>query len=434
MPNLAQLLARNSSVEQRRIFDLCREISGEVADVDGVYLVGGAVRDLILGRAPGDIDISVVGNVGAFSEALASRLGASRPVESEFLTYKIAYAGSGKDGLNDEGSPANTAVEVVPATIDVVTARSESYPQPAALPEVAPSTIDDDLKRRDFTVNSMAVSLSDSSLGNLVDPVGGFGDIMRKRIRVLHDSSFTDDPTRMFRAVRYAVRLGFSIESRTESLISESLGNIDLLSGTRLRNEFELILLEPTRASILRRMDELGLLGAISPGLRIGSRSLQFLESPTLIAIDDLLALTTFGLSHEEAGQVALRFDGPDEWTTSIKGNPQLAELVTVLDRTDIRRSEVAELLDPIPLPSIRAYIAAGPQLPRLDRMSDYMDRIRFEKPELTGDDLIAEGIPEGPVIGKLIDLVRRARLDGQVKTKQEELALAKSRLPGFLR
>ena len=106
---------------------------------------------------------------------------------------------------------------------------------------------------------------------------------------------------------------------------------------------------------------------------------------------------------------------------------------MTVLDRTDIRRSEIAEILDTIPLPSIRAYIAAGPSLPRRDRMADYMDRIRFEKPEITGDDLIAEGIPEGPVIGQLIDLVKRARLDGQVNTKQEELKLAKSRLPGFL-
>jgi len=417
LPNLAQLLTSKSPVEHQRIFNLCREFSASVANVDAVYVVGGVVRDLVLGREPGDVDISVVGDGSAFSEALAERLGAGHPIESEFLTFKIIAGETG------EGT----------TTIDVVTARSESYSEPAALPDVLPSSIDNDLNRRDFTVNSMGISLSESDWGNLVDPVNGFGDILRKRIRVLHDASFVDDPTRMFRAVRYAIRLGFSIDSRTERLIAESLGIVDLLSGARMRNEFELILEEPKRAEILRETENLGLLAAISTGLRIGSRSLEIMESGTSTRFEDLLALSTFGMTHEEAGQVALRFDGPEMWTESIKGNPKLADIVAVLDRSDIRRSEVAEILDSVPLQSIRAYIAAGPPLPRRDRMIDYIDKIRFERPEITGDDLIVAGIQEGPVIGKLIDIVRRARLDGQVKTKQEELELAKSRLPGFL-
>jgi tRNA nucleotidyltransferase (CCA-adding enzyme) len=418
LPNLAQLLATKASVEQRQIFELCRELSSDIAGIDGVYVVGGVVRDLVLGREPGDVDISVVGAAGAFSAALADRLGMVSPVESEFLTYRLIRA----DGARHS-----------PGTIDVVTARSESYPGPAVLPEVAPSSIEADLKRRDFTVNSMAISLSAPTWGTLVDPVNGFGDIMRKRIRVLHDSSFIDDPTRMFRAVRYATRLGFSLDSEAQGLIATALENVDLLSGARVRNEFELMLAEDSRVEILRMAEDLGLLGAISPGLRIGTKSLQILESPPSKEIEDLLALTMFGLSREEAEQVASRFDGTDAWTEIIKGFSRLAELVTVLDSTDIRRSEIAEILDAISLPSIRAYIVAGPPLPRRDRMIDYMENIRFEKPEINGDDLIASGIPEGPVIGKLIDLVKRARLDGQVKTKQEELKLAKSRLPGFL-
>jgi len=417
LPNLAQLLPSKSPVEHQRIFNLCRELSASVANVDAVYVVGGVVRDLVLGREPGDVDISVVGDGSAFSEALAERLGAGHPIESEFLTFKIIAGETG------EGT----------TTIDVVTARSESYSEPAALPDVLPSSIDNDLNRRDFTVNSMGISLSESDWGNLVDPVNGFGDILRKRIRVLHDASFVDDPTRMFRAVRYAIRLGFSVDSRTERLIAESLGIVHLLSGARMRNEFELILEEPKRVEILREAENLGLLAAISTGLRIGSRSLEIMESGTSTRFEDLLALSTFGMTHVEAEQVALRFGGPEMWTESIKGNPKLADIVAVLDRTDIRRSEVAEILDSVPLQSIRAYIAAGPPLPRRDRMTDYMDTIRFERPEITGDDLIVAGIEEGPVIGKLIDIVRRARLDGQVKTKQEELELAKSRLPGFL-
>jgi tRNA nucleotidyltransferase (CCA-adding enzyme) len=417
LPNLAQLLSTKSPVEHQQIFNLCRELSETIAQVESVYVVGGVVRDLILGREPVDADISVVGDAGAFSGALAGRLGAARPTESEFLTFKITL------GNTSEGA----------ISIDVVTARAETYPEPAALPDVVPSSIKDDLERRDFTVNSMGISLSDSDWGNLVDPMNGLGDIMRKRIRVLHDASFTDDPTRLFRAVRYAVRLDFSIDSTTKSLIDDSLGKVDRLSGARLRNEFELMLGEPKRVEILHEAEDLGLLAAISPGLRIGSRSLEVMESGASTRFEDLLALSTFGLTQDEAEQVAKRFDGPEMWTKTIRGNPELADLVAVLDRSDIRRSEVAEILDSVPLQSIRAYIAAGPPLPRRDRMIEYIDKIRFERPEITGDDLIAAGIEEGPVIGQLIDIVRRARLDGQVKTKQEELDLAKSRLPGFL-
>ena len=417
MPNLAQLLSTKSPVEHQQIFNLCRELSETIAQVESVYVVGGVVRDLILGREPVDADISVVGDAGAFSGALAGRLGAARPTESEFLTFKITL------GNTSEGA----------TSIDVVTARAETYPEPAALPDVVPSSIKDDLERRDFTVNSMGISLSDSDWGNLVDPMNGLGDIMRKRIRVLHDASFIDDPTRLFRAVRYAVRLDFSIDSTTKSLIDDSLGKVDRLSGARLRNEFELMLGEPKRVEILHEAEDLGLLAAISPGLRIGSRSLEVMESGASTRFEDLLALSTFGLTQDEAEQVAQRFDGPEMWTKTIRGNPELADLVAVLDRSDIRRSEVAEILDSVPLQSIRAYIAAGPPLPRRDRMIEYIDKIRFERPEITGDDLIAAGIEEGPVIGQLIDIVRRARLDGQVKTKQEELDLAKSRLPGFL-
>ena len=417
MPNLAQLLSTKSPVEHQQIFNLCRELSETIAQVESVYVVGGVVRDLILGREPVDADISVVGDAGAFSGALAGRLGAARPTESEFLTFKITL------GNTSEGA----------TSIDVVTARAETYPEPAALPDVVPSSIKDDLERRDFTVNSMGISLSDSDWGNLVDPMNGLGDIMRKRIRVLHDASFIDDPTRLFRAVRYAVRLDFSIDSTTKSLIDDSLGKVDRLSGARLRNEFELMLGEPKRVEILHEAEDLGLLAAISPGLRIGSRSLEVMESGASTRFEDLLALSTFGLTQDEAEQVAKRFDGPEMWTKTIRGNPELADLVAVLDRSDIRRSEVAEILDSVPLQSIRAYIAAGPPLPRRDRMIEYIDKIRFERPEITGDDLIAAGIEEGPVIGQLIEIVRRARLDGQVKTKQEELDLAKSRLPGFL-
>jgi tRNA nucleotidyltransferase (CCA-adding enzyme) len=422
MPNLAQLLTSKSSDEYRKVFDLCREIGEELDGVDGVYVVGGIVRDLIVGREPGDIDLSVVGDAGAFAAELAARTGAPAPTESQFLTFKIDTGGS---------IPGITS-------IDIVTARSETYSEPAVLPEVSPSTIEDDLNRRDFTVNSMAVSLSVSNWGNLMDTSKGFGDIMRKRIKVLHDSSFVDDPTRMFRAVRYSTRLGFSIESPTEELISKSLPNIDQLSGTRIRNEFELILNESTRVESLQMCEQLGILAAISPGLRVGTRALQVLEELAEEGrlssdVQDLLALATFGLNEDEAKQTVKRLAETSDWGESILGNAELAKTVTVLDQTDLRPSEVVEILSDIPLASIRAYIEAGPPLPRRDRLVDYVETLRFVTPEISGDDLLDIGIPQGPTIGQLLEIVRRSRLDGQVKSRQEELELVKSQLPGFL-
>jgi len=421
MPNLAQLLTSKPSTEYQRVFQLCRDIANELGEVDGVYVVGGVVRDLILDREPGDIDLSVVGDAKVFAETLANRMGASNPVESQFLTYKIVI--KNLDGLSE---------------IDVVNARSETYAGPAALPDITPGSIDDDLKRRDFTINSMAISLNDSDWGTLFDPTNGFADTMRKRIKVHHDESYVVDPTRIFRTVRYAVRLGYSIDSRTIELISHTLDNIGRLSGARIRHEFELMLTEPNRVDILKKSEDLGLLAAISPSLRVGAKALQVLESQAedgsiSSEMTDLLAIATFGLNEDEAKQVVLRFDGPGDWGESILGNAALSKLVAVLDEPNIKPSEVAEILQPIPLASINAYIAAGPPLPRRDRMTDYITRIRFIQPEISGTDLLAEGIPEGPVIGKLMDVVRRAKLDGTVSTKQEELDLAKSRLPGFL-
>tara|TARA_B110000263_G_scaffold244293_1_gene252111 strand:+ start:42 stop:644 length:603 start_codon:yes stop_codon:yes gene_type:complete len=198
------------------------------------------------------------------------------------------------------------------------------------------------------------------------------------------------------------------------------------------------MLTEPRRVAIFRQAEEFGLLAAISPGLRLSAKALQVLENQSedgsiSTNMADLLAITTFGINEDEARQIVQRFDGPGNWGESITGNVELSKIVLVLDKSDVKPSEINEILRPIPLASIRAYIAGGPPLPRRDRMVDYIDRIRFIEPELSGADLIDDGIPEGPVIGKLINIVRRAKLDGQVSTKQEELELAKSRLPGFL-
>lgn len=422
MPNLSQLLTSYSSLESQRVFEACRDLAVENDGVNGVYVVGGVVRDLVIGREPGDIDISVEGDAAGFATMLASRIGATAPVESQFLTFKI-----------DTSDVFETF-----ATIDIVTARSETYSESASLPDVETSSIEADLLRRDFTVNSMGISLSVETWGALFDPSNGFADILRKRIKVHHDGSFLDDPTRIFRAIRYASRLGFSFDARTEQLIENSIEVIDNLSGDRVRREFELILNELGFVEMLKSAEELDILAAISPGFRIGAKNFQILESLTenhQIPNDnqDLLALITFGLSDDEAAQVVARFNGPLDWGESIIGNAELAKRVTVLDRDDLQPSEVEELLHDVPEASIRAYQQIGPPLPRQKRLKDYLETIRFVTPEINGDDLLEIGIPPGPIIGEIMDIVRRARLDSKVVSKQEELELARSRFPGFL-
>ena len=208
-----------------------------VARGQGVYLVGGTVRDLLLGEPGFDVDLAVEGDGQAFARALAT--GARRPGQPHdaFGTAVVEYG----DGER----------------VDVVTARRERYEAPAALPTVEPSTIEDDLFRRDFTINAMAVALDGRAAGRLVDPFEGRRDLEAKTIRVLHDGSFVDDPTRIFRALRYASRYGFELDEHTDALAREAIeaGLVGRLSPARLRDELVLLLDEPQAERSLARLE-----------------------------------------------------------------------------------------------------------------------------------------------------------------------------------
>jgi len=417
MPNLAQLLNSKAPRPHQRAFEICREIASGSSSVEQIYVVGGVVRDLIIDREPGDIDLTVVGNAEQFATDLAERLSAQTPKASQFFTFKIS-------------SPdASTSPE-----IDIVVARSESYESPAALPTVVPAGIEEDLLRRDFTLNSMAISLRDSDFGNLVDPSGGFSDVIRKQIKIHHPGSFEDDPTRLFRAVKYSTRLGYKIEKSTQEAFENSIAKIDLLSGTRVRNELVSIFHESQAGDILREMEQQGLVAAISPALRINSRSIEHFEQlPSNASLVTRLAVLTFGMNAEEANTASDRLDGGKEWHDGIFGMAKLGEIASVLDQDNLKNSEIVDLLSGFHPDTVRAYVLVGPPLPRRDRMSLYLDKLRNISAEVNGDDLIQIGVPQGPVMGKLLDLTRRERLDGNVNTKAEELELVRSRLPNFL-
>ncbi|HJT23019.1 MAG TPA: polya polymerase, partial [bacterium] len=231
---------------------LLRKI-GALAEERGeaAYAVGGFVRDLFLNRPGVDIDITVEGDGLTFAEKLAKMTGSEVEAFTQFGTSIVVIPGFGK--------------------VDVATARTESYEKPGALPKVAKSGIIQDLYRRDFTLNAMALSLSPGYFLKLLDPFGGLADLKSGRIRALHEKSFIDDPTRIFRAVRFEQRFQERIEAKTQKwLLSAVKGHyIQRVSGERLRNELRLIFQEPHPERAVRRLEELGVLPYIHPALGV---------------------------------------------------------------------------------------------------------------------------------------------------------------------
>lgn len=225
---------------------LWRWVSEISADIP-VYLVGGIVRDWMIGRSNNDLDLVIEGDAITFAHAMQQAYGGSVLPHDRFGTAKWT---------TENGE------------IDFVTARSEMYTTPAALPTITLGTMADDLRRRDFSINALALRLDGDHLGEIVDLFDGIADLQAGIVRVLHENSFVDDPTRIFRAVRYEQRLGFMIEAQTMAWLQRDKVGIASLSGDRVRHEIEYILNEPLRVAMLERLGELGILPEIVVGLR----------------------------------------------------------------------------------------------------------------------------------------------------------------------
>ncbi|HEX8993282.1 MAG TPA: hypothetical protein VF784_16490, partial [Anaerolineales bacterium] len=228
-----------------------------------LYVVGGLPRDVILGVPGGDFDLVVEGPAEALANTLASKYGGRVIVHSRFGTAKWDLSAP------NVRPSASWPVDARPPlrALDFVSARSETYKHPGALPTVTLGSIDDDLRRRDFSINAIAIRLDGIHLGEVRDDFGGWGDIQAGQVRVLHDDSFTDDPTRMYRAVRYEQRYGFRIAGATQSLFAPARPYIQMLSAQRLRHELDLILDEPLAPAMLRRLGALDLLRPIHMAL-----------------------------------------------------------------------------------------------------------------------------------------------------------------------
>jgi tRNA nucleotidyltransferase (CCA-adding enzyme) len=387
--------------------------AGELAQHEGqrLCLVGGVVRDLLLGRPNLDLDLVVQGDAPRFARLLAKASGEKPVMHSQFGTVKLHHGG---------------------LSIDVATARSETYPRPGALPVVTPATIEDDLARRDFSINAMAIDLGVTSFGQLLDPFGGRSDLAQRLVRILHDGSFVDDATRILRALRYEQRLRFRLEERTEELLRQHASMLDTISGDRIRHELELNLMEDYPERILRRAEELGVLQTIHPSLRGNGWLAQRFQHARQLGSPDpalYLMLVVYPLSHEELEEVAARLNVSAQVKRNMRQVQRLKQGLHALTEPDLPRSGIHRLLKAYsPAAVTTCALACDSPLAR-SRLKLYLDELRHVKPCLGGDDLKRLGLPPGPPLGRMLQALLRAKLDGKVNTRKEEEALVRQKL-----
>lgn len=396
----------------REFLELIRAAGGLAADKgQSLYLVGGAVRDLFLGRANLDLDLVLEGDAPSLARQLARLRDANVVTHPRFGTATISQ------GTN---------------TLDIVTARSETYSKPGALPTVKPGTIHDDLFRRDFTINAIAVHLDPARFGEMVDPYGGKRDLDQGLVRVLHKESFKDDPTRIWRAIRYEQRLGFRLEPDTEGLLRRDVGMIDRVSGDRLRHELERILKEDYPEKAFHRAEELGALQQLLPSLEGNAWLTGHFEKARKASPDSkpestiYLALLVWRLDEEPLDALLVRLKFGRAEARVLRDIPGLKKGIQYLEARELLPSEICRLLKRRSPQAILAAALATAYEHARRQLALYLSNLRFVAPSLDGDDLKLMGVPQGRRLGSLLQNLKDARLDGKVTTRKGEQDLVR--------
>ncbi|MFH0914523.1 MAG: CCA tRNA nucleotidyltransferase, partial [Chloroflexota bacterium] len=309
-------------------------------------------------------------------------------------------------------------------SVDLATARSETYPRPGALPRVKPDTIIKDLSRRDFTINALAVDLTPARFGELIDPYGGEFDLKNRLIRVLHERSFQDDATRIWRAIRYEQRLDFTLEPTTLLWLKRDLSYLDTISGDRIKYELECALAEKLPEKVLQRAGELGVLARLHPVLKgdgwLGEKFAQArrLYHPDPPPMGLYLALLTYPLAPGDIEELSSYLRLSQSLGQILRDVSRLKAKLDVLSAPGIAPSAVyATLKDYSPL-AITALSLATEWATARRHLQLFLSELRQVKPLLTGDDLKKLGIPPGPRIKQILEHLRQARLDGKAKTR----------------
>ena len=384
------------------------QAAGEIADSQGqsLYLVGGVVRDLLLGRANLDLDLVVAGDAINLASRLAQNYPGKITTHPRFNTAKLQWA---------------------KWSVDLTTARSETYARPGALPSVKPGSLRNDLSRRDFTINTMAIHLDPDHYGNLIDLYDGMPDLEHKLIRILHEKSFVDDATRIWRGLRYEQRLNFHLEESTLKLLKRDIPMLDTISSDRIRHELELVLKEEFPEKVLRRAEELRVLKWLHPSLKgngwLAGRFEQArqLSSPTLPPVGLHLTLLTYHLTETEAEQLIIKLRLPKSLAQTLRDTNNLkARLKSLADPTLPPSSSHHYLHGSSPVAITASSLASdSPVVHHHTQL--FLNTLRYVKPTLTGNDLQGMGISPGPRIKEILNLLHEARLDGKVTSKQGE-------------
>ena len=410
MPNVASIIERRLLPTHLRLLQAAANIAGR----DGVelYLVGGTVRDLLLERGIRDLDLSVAGAPSEFTNTLAEELGGEVVARSRFGTAKIRV---GDDAL------------------DLAMTRQEVYASPGALPEVSPGSIQQDLTRRDFTINAMAISLSADAWGELLDPFGGRCDVEGNFLRVIHPGSFKDDATRILRAVRYAQRLGFRIEAESERLLERDLHYLDTVTSDRVRHELERIFEEDSAASILRTAQELSILSAIHPALDLDGSILRALETLGPSPMPDralmYVSLMAYSVPTENHPGFIARLNMGTDWARVVGDTGSVRESFERLSARSMRSSQIYDELRRYDIAAIRGCALATDDELVAQRLDLYANELRHVEATLGGGDVIALGVPQGPMVGILLREIVAARLDGLLADREDEERFVLGRL-----
>jgi tRNA nucleotidyltransferase (CCA-adding enzyme) len=399
-------------------------ISGEIADRMGfgAYLVGGSVRDLLLRHENLDIDIVVEGDGILFARELSERLKTKVKYHERFGTAHISM-----DGLG----------------FDIATARTEYYESPAALPKVETSSIKKDLYRRDFTINTLAVKLNPRDFGLLIDFFGGQRDIREKTIRVLHNLSYVEDPTRAFRAIRFSERFGFKLSKHTENLIKPAIqmNLFERLSGHRLYEELILAFNETNPVRTLKRLSDYGLLKVIHRDLVFNERleaalssmyetlawyNLLYLEEKVDTGVLYLMTLLS-NLGDTSRKEALERLGAPPKTKETImKSIPGSAEILKRLPLHD--PVGIYHLLKEVNLEILLFSMAGATDAREKKEISQFLVALRKVRPLLKGRDLKKLGISEGPLYSKILGGLLDEKLRGKLKTEEDERRFVLSR------
>ena len=368
-----------------------------------IYLVGGTVRDILSNRSPLDLDFVIEGSFD--SQYIANLIGGILLQESRFGTFKI---------------------DVEREIVDFAFSREESYLNPGELPIVKKGTFRQDLHRRDFTMNSIAIAIGENGeFSQLIDPFDGENDIRKKTIKILHDKSFQDDPTRILRLFRYSGRLGFSVEDSTKNILIRDLHMLNILSSDRLRNELQLILNEDTASVSLIEYanydDQMHLFDGVNINLddliKLEDNHVKCSEFPEKFRF----AILALSMPTESLDRWASKFNFQSDWLDIIDGVFELKDVRNKIVELELRNSDLFALLNGINQNVLKACLVINRFSDLNDVISIYLNELQYLSIQLSGKDLIQLGVSEGPNLGKILDKLHVAKLNGIIFSRDDE-------------